>query len=82
MRGENGVAVKKSSTKKTIEDVKSINKNNNKKSLDNKKVSRTIRKKVKCELTSENIDLFHEGKHYGENFFQYPKKIFASSPIL
>ena len=64
MRGENGVAVKKSSTKKTIEDVKSINKNNNKKSLDNKKVSRTIRKKVKCELTSENIDLFHEGKHY------------------
>ena len=31
MRGENGVAVKKSSTKKTIEDVKSINKNNNKK---------------------------------------------------
>ena len=33
MRGENGVAVKKSSTKKTIEDVKSINKNNNKESI-------------------------------------------------
>ena len=52
MRGENGVAVKKSSTKKTIEDVKSINKNNNKKSLDNKKVSN----KVAVELGVEKIE--------------------------
>ena len=41
------VHVKLSADKKTIEDVKSINKNNNKKSLDNKKVSRTITKKGK-----------------------------------
>lgn len=64
MRGENGVAVKKSSTKKTIDDVKSVNKKINSKSLNNDKVSKTTRKKVKCELTSENINLFHEGKHY------------------
>lgn len=63
MRGENEVAVKKSSTKKTIKDVKSINKKNNKNS-DNKNISKNARKKIKCELTLENIELFHEGKHY------------------
>ena len=63
MRGENEVAVKKSSTKKTIKDVKSINKKNNK-SSDNKNISKNARKKIKCELTLENIELFHEGKHY------------------
>ncbi len=36
----------------------------NSKSLDNDKVSKSTRKKVKCELTPENINLFHEGKHY------------------
>ena len=64
MRGENGAAIKKSSTKKTIEDVKSVNKKIKSKSLDNDKVSKTTRKRVKCELTPENINLFHEGKHY------------------
>ena len=64
MRGENGAAVKKSGTKKTIEDVRTVNKKINSKSLDNDKVSKSTRKKVKCELTPENINLFHEGKHY------------------
>ena len=60
MRGENGAAVKKSGTKKTIEDVRTVNKKINSKSLDNDKVSKSTRKKVKCELTPENINLFHE----------------------
>ena len=55
MRGENGAAVKKSGTKKTIEDVRTVNKKINSKSLDNDKVSKSTRKKVKCELTPENI---------------------------
>ena len=38
MRGEAGVAVKKNSKKKTIEDVKTLNKKINSKSLDNKNV--------------------------------------------
>ena len=64
MRGETGVAVKKISKKKTIEDVKSVNKKINSKSSDNKKEDKPVKKKVKCELSVDNISLFHEGKHY------------------
>ena len=37
MRGENGAAVKKSGTKKTIEDVRTVNKKINSKSLQEKR---------------------------------------------
>ena len=64
MRGEVGAAVKKSSKKKTIEDVKSVNKKVSSRDSDNKKENKSVKKKVKCELSVDNISLFHEGKHY------------------
>ena len=64
MRGENGAAIKKSTKKKTIEDVKSVSKKITTKSSDNKKENKPVKKKVKCELSVDNISLFHEGKHY------------------
>ena len=48
---------------KTIEDIQSISKkidNNN----SSEKKDKYVKKKVKCELSVENISLFHEGKHY------------------
>ena len=46
MRGENGAAVKKSGTKKTIEDVRTVNKKINSKSLDDDKSLQSFEIKV------------------------------------
>ena len=64
MRGEVGAAIKKNNKKKTIEDVKTVNNKRNSSSLDNKKENKPVKKKVKCELSEDNISLFHQGKHY------------------
>ena len=45
MRGEVGAAVKKSSKKKTIEDVKSVNKKVSSRDSDNKKENKSVKKK-------------------------------------
>ena len=62
MRGEIGTVIKNDNIK-TIEDIQSISKkidNNN----PSEKKDKSVKKKVKCELSVENISLFHEGKHY------------------
>ena len=41
-----------------------VNKKTSSKTSDNKKENKVVKKKVKCELSMENISLFHEGKHY------------------
>ena len=64
MRGEVGAAIMKSSKKNTIEDFKSVNKKISSKVSDNKKENKIVKKKVKCELSVDNISLFHQGKHY------------------
>ena len=64
MRREVGAAVTKNNKKKTIEDVKTVNNKRNSSSLDSKKENKPVKKKVKCELSEDNISLFHQGKHY------------------
>ena len=62
MRGETGTVIKNDNIK-TIEDIQSISKkidNNN----SSEKKDKYVKKKVKCELSVENISLFHEGKYY------------------